>query len=420
MSTSNQAATEAVQRKDWRAAYDLYQQALVENEKNETDPLDPAKNYGNLSFVLLKLERYDEAIQHALRSTQLAPTWGKAHARLGAALEASGCLLEAQRRYQQAKSLGCTDCEREHDKLKQNPRFRKLHMIHRATETERVIENRVGTRIQLPANDPAIEAMNEEQLEILRMIEQEGRVLPESTTPEETLRVQDLILYLAAVDASITLRHVPVDTLMGRPNEEWDVRPRGNPTLCPGTRQWILGNSNRNFSRNAEPDHREHNASLRFNMYNILFHSDQAEVLYEKTWVGMGHDEEVSETYGTYTIKFQPNQDVGSGPTATIKRQQFLKNTSGDWQYDGGPTRGVFLMGLRQWIMIQCRTDVLPERCLAAFQWDSTKQKLVTNISSLRELAYFNEMSGMVVGHFSTYGPRPESAPFELFWCVDF
>lgn len=130
-----------------------------------------------------------------------------------------------------------------------------------------------------PDSDPAVLVMNEEQRGILYMIEHEGRVLPESITSEEKLKEQDLILYLAAVDASITLGDVPG----GR-----------NPILCPGTRRWVLSKGL------SECDS--------FDIYHDLFHIHDETICpdeYDKYWYAVNNRE---EGRFAYTIQFSPNR----------------------------------------------------------------------------------------------------------------
>lgn len=432
--STKKVADDAARRKGWSAARSLHAKALTETGANSSEPLTCAKIHSNLSWASLELSDFDEATQHARDSAHLAPSWGKAHARLGAALEASGRLLEADAAYRMAMTMGFTDCYYAHEKLKQNPRFRKLALIQEASSKEFTIENRVGDHIKLPPpnSDLAVLAMSEEQRVILHMIEHEGRVLPESLTSEDKLKQQDMILYLAAVDASIVLKHALVGLFSGKPRDKWDYRPRGHPLLCPGTRQWILQSSIRDFKNKPQNDERKLNEGSNFDVYHVLFHMDESVNMYEKSWV----DLDLESQCGAYTIKFCPIGDcdfVGlqCGPTVTVEGREFFKDLqSGKWEQRYEPFKGTFLMGLRHWIMVRCRTDVIPlqgaglrtngDPYAGSFEWDTSKQKLVTNIP-LEKFANFNETAGIVVAHFSRFfGPPPESVPYELYWAEDF
>lgn len=71
-----------------------------------------AKICANLSFVSLNLGRLEEAVEHGKAAVSTAPSWGKACARLGAAQQSNGFLLDAAAPYKSAltakdKFTGC-------------------------------------------------------------------------------------------------------------------------------------------------------------------------------------------------------------------------------------------------------------------------------------------------------------------------
>lgn len=103
-----------------------------------------SKIYANLSWVCVELYEFEQAIEHALLSVGLVPSWGKAHARHGAAMEAAGRLLDASKAYQAAQSHGFTDRKLSHalNTLQKKPRFRKLSLIQRARSKEVILKNK--------------------------------------------------------------------------------------------------------------------------------------------------------------------------------------------------------------------------------------------------------------------------------------
>ena len=113
----------------------------------------------------------------SVHAVPLAPNWGKAYARLGAAQQAIGLLLDAAESYRAALAAeeSFDGCRNAYKKLKQSKRFCKLELIRQASneaeEQSLQVWNRVGHVIEVPdeANDPfnAVAAVNDQQKESL-------------------------------------------------------------------------------------------------------------------------------------------------------------------------------------------------------------------------------------------------------------
>jgi hypothetical protein len=139
-------ADNAVARKDWTSAVSLYLRALRANEHNEEDagelekesPDLVAKITANLSFVMLNLTNFDQAIKYGKSAVSRAPSWGKAYARLGAAQQSNGHLLDAADSYNSALTAEdkFTGCRKVHSELIKSKRYCKMALSHKAKQSE--------------------------------------------------------------------------------------------------------------------------------------------------------------------------------------------------------------------------------------------------------------------------------------------
>ena len=152
--------------------------------------------HSNCSLMLLKLEKPAEALVHANSAAELRPEWGKSHARRGAALEAAGYVLEAQRAF--AKASTCKGGSGFADAAK---KLKPAAALLRAA--------RAAPRPDVPLlSDHALVAL-------LR----DGRVCPESGVDAHLLDRQRRLLRLMAVEAAIQATPVV--------------------QVCQGSREWI-------------------------------------------------------------------------------------------------------------------------------------------------------------------------------------
>ena len=233
-------ADAAVARGEWSKAQALYEEAVsaLENAMGDDElgerHLQVAKLNANLSMVCLKQHNSGGAEEHAAIATATAPSWGKAFARLGAAQQAKGALLDAADSYE--KAMGAEEsfmgCKSEHSKLTRSRRYCKLSLIRKFKEGAPNYDSYLEKEAANPYN--AVAAMNEEQRGILEML-RSGRVLPDGSNPEK-VKEQDLILYLAAVDAGLhVMSNFP----------EYD----DHPFTCPGMRLWLLSHGRDNNFR---------------------------------------------------------------------------------------------------------------------------------------------------------------------------
>lgn len=99
------------------------------------------------------------------------------------------------------------------------------------------------------------------------------------------------------------------------------------------------------------------------------------------------------------------------------------------WQGDSRVlVKGIFLMGLRHWILVQCETlerqlqgmGICPDgeiSFIGAFEWDASEQKMVDNHRRFsHDASSFYETAETIVCHFATSIPRPEDVPEELYY----
>ena len=240
MASLKSEADAAVAREEWSQARSLYKEAVsaLENatstcmeDDDDERHLQLAKLHANLSMVCLKQRDSAGAEEHAAISAAAAPSWGKAFARLGAAQQARGALLDAADSYQ--KAMGAEEafmgCRSEHSKLTRSRRYRKLSLIRKFQKEAPNYDSYLEKEAANPHN--AVAAMNEEQRGVLDML-RSGRVLPDGSDPKK-VKEQDLILYLAAVDAGLhVMSNFP----------EYD----GHPFTCPGMRLWLLSHGRDN------------------------------------------------------------------------------------------------------------------------------------------------------------------------------
>ena len=94
---------------DWEAALNHYFSAMEiawQLQPGGSDDLGTL--HANCSLCLLKLERADEALDHAESAVRMRPAWAKAYGRKGAALEASGQLADAAEQFAAAERLATT------------------------------------------------------------------------------------------------------------------------------------------------------------------------------------------------------------------------------------------------------------------------------------------------------------------------
>lgn len=309
--------------------------------------------HANMSLALLKLHQLDKSVNHGERAVALAPTWGKAYARLGEAQRASGFLLEAADSFRLALSVADSfnGCKRVYENLLRSNRYRKLDLIRRASaEGPLQIKNRVGETIAYPGEENnafnAVSAMNEQQKHVLRMIRM-GRVLPEGEASER-VKEQDLILYLAALDASILL-HVP--------ENDRDVM------LCPGTRTWLIESARREMDGDVN--------AVTFDIYRKLLDLTDDSPETQKCWK---HEERFDQD-------FSPNRECDNseywGPSVTIMVQKFFEDDRPSLML----VEATFLIGLNHFFLVRAgiQNSLLDLRSegIGAFEWDRSQQRLL-------------------------------------------
>ena len=100
--SGNTAAKDA----DWEMALEHYYTAMEISWKLRPGGDEELGTlHANCSMISLKLDKLDEALDHANSAVRIRPKWAKSHGRLGAALEAAGRLPEAIDAYHAAAGL---------------------------------------------------------------------------------------------------------------------------------------------------------------------------------------------------------------------------------------------------------------------------------------------------------------------------
>ena len=173
MASLKSEADAAVARGEWSQARALYEEAVsaLENdmEADERNHLQLAKLHANLSMVCLKQQDSGGAEEHAAIATAAAPSWGKALARLGAAQQAKGALLDAADSYQRA--MGAEEsfrgCKSEYSKLTRSRRYQKLSLLRKFKEE--APNGNYDAYLEREAANPhnAVAAMNEDTVPAL-------------------------------------------------------------------------------------------------------------------------------------------------------------------------------------------------------------------------------------------------------------
>jgi hypothetical protein len=257
--------------------------------------------------------------------------------------------------------------------------------------------------------------MNHRQRQVLDMI-RAGRVLPESTTLENELKEQDLILYLQAIDASIALLDIPSF--------------KRNLFVCPGSRAWMVENGRQQLEQVIGDEH--------IDIYKELFQDDwnkEDNAMKDKGWAYPGCAVGSPDGYSMYTLLFAPNKRCDEyneelqhrfwGPTVSIELRSFRGVTNG-----GGNqvlVNGVFLVGLNHWLCVRAGTDVFAnvgtgikpngEVHGGAFEWDFETQRLVDRNKDEWSSNQFYNVAEMVLGHLWFF--RPNEIPSDSFYCEE-
>lgn len=107
MEALKEQGNDAVRRKDFAAAAELYVRAIEAG--SHLPQHDLAALHSNCSFAYLKLSQLPEALSQAQSAVALNPSWSKAHFRLGEALFASGSFAGAEQAYSRASELAVED-----------------------------------------------------------------------------------------------------------------------------------------------------------------------------------------------------------------------------------------------------------------------------------------------------------------------
>lgn len=108
MEALKEQGNEAVRRKDFAAAANLYVRAIQE-AGSHLSPHALAALHSNCSFAYLKLAQLPEALSQAQSAVRADPSWSKSHFRLGEALFASGDFAGAEQSYSRASELAVDD-----------------------------------------------------------------------------------------------------------------------------------------------------------------------------------------------------------------------------------------------------------------------------------------------------------------------
>ncbi|KAG0631909.1 hypothetical protein M758_1G289200 [Ceratodon purpureus] len=100
---------DAVRRKDFHAAVDLYTRAIEAAKASAVPDHEVAPLHSNASFACLKLGDFAQARAHAESAVAANPTWSKGHFRLGEALFATSDYAGAEKAYSRASELAVED-----------------------------------------------------------------------------------------------------------------------------------------------------------------------------------------------------------------------------------------------------------------------------------------------------------------------
>ena len=228
---------EACKRREWAAAlvhYDVALQALrtLVAAALEATPLPPrgeedalgvvemvAAVHGNCALAHLKMGQVVDSIESSDRAIACRPTWGKAHARRAAALEAAGDVVEAHRSLYDALRCEATSATYRRGLARLAPRARRLAALAAAAAAP-------SARTLLDAgDDPA--ALSERDTACVALL-RAGRSLPAAQrvahrfAPRETR-----LLELLEIDAALA-------ALVEEAPDE------AGPCRCAGVRLWVL------------------------------------------------------------------------------------------------------------------------------------------------------------------------------------
>lgn len=370
-----------VARGEWASARSLYLKALnlVENSMEiecvtspdmNAAPSLAARIHANLAMVFLKENDFEDAVKHANLAVEAAPAWGKAYARLGAAQEANGMILDAAQSLRLAVTAkdAFSGAQVMLKKLEKTKYYRKLSLIREFQQQDcyaAYLENE-GRR-----NDNALAVMNEQQKELLRNI-RAGRVLPNGTNPE-LVKQQDHILYLATLDASFNkVMEYKVETKDGT----------HHPFVCQGMHAWLHYNT----TKNRDEEEKAYGGSRPFNIYDVLLNGKDAE--HEYGWKRFAH--EVSIILLVPNREFEergkidlPGLDDVDPWGATLMYKRYAE--VGEYKELEMKETYYALVSLNYFILVRAQTDV--------FNWDNTvltwsvkKQELVSKSENFKKL----------------------------------
>ncbi|KAL9183235.1 hypothetical protein ACHAXT_005022 [Thalassiosira profunda] len=359
----------AVSRRDWVAARTSYQEALgcIENAMDDDEsPSLAAKIHANLALVLLKQKIYDESLAHGRWATTAAPTWGKAYARRGAAEEANGMLLDAALSYKMAVSTEHSFSEGAAmlRKLEQTRRYCKLQAIREFQQ-----QDCYAHYLEKEANSTknALAAMDAEQKKLLRDI-RAGRVLPKGSS-EELLAKQDLILYLAALDAAF---HKSFDYKVVQAENR-----SGHHYIGPGMHQYLHHHS---CALALESPANQLVQPGNVDVYNILLNArEKGHSGYEHGWESCYKQMSLILLYPNRDFEDAEKNPITGlrmwGPTLAFKVYQDL-----DLRLEAE-----FLVSLNYFILVRAETDMfkwgwkadVPAKNDPALRWDVDRQALI-------------------------------------------
>jgi len=109
MEALKEQGNDAVRRKDFAAAAELYVRAIEAAGSQHLPQHDLAALHSNCSFAYLKLAQLPEALSQAHSAVTANPNWSKGHFRLGEALFASADFAGAEKAYARASELAVDD-----------------------------------------------------------------------------------------------------------------------------------------------------------------------------------------------------------------------------------------------------------------------------------------------------------------------
>jgi len=165
----------------YKEAVNIYTQLL------EWEP----ENYmvlANRSAAYIKLEKWNEALNDAVKSTKLKPDWGKAWGRLGAALYGQDKLDEALVAYNKANELEPSNIYTEMiDEIKQNIISIKNNLFSKESKSQNSsMENLFSTMFDSVISNPKI-------MEKLTNPEFQNKVLMMQSNPLQALNDKEVM-----------------------------------------------------------------------------------------------------------------------------------------------------------------------------------------------------------------------------------